>query len=174
MSTVLRWRDGRAAIEADAWTALADEAVLPEQGKFILSLARWRKEQPALESARARIGVRIPNTEDVLALWPELSGQPLLALEWPASGDGRAFTQARLLRERCGYRGEIRAVGDVLRDQLQYMQRCGVDVFVPRADQDVDDCLRAFADFDLAYQATGDGLAQVWARRREASPVARG
>jgi uncharacterized protein (DUF934 family) len=68
--------------------------------------------------------------------------------------DGRPFSSARELRQNLGYNGEIRAVGDVLRDQIFYMSRCGFDAFVPRADQDLQECLRAFDDFHDAYQSS--------------------
>jgi uncharacterized protein (DUF934 family) len=132
----------------------------------IVSLARFRKERDTLAAGPLEVGVRLPNTEDIAALWPELADRPLIALEWPKWGDGRAFSQARVLRERCGYKGEIRAVGDVLRDQIQYMQRCGVNAFEPRADQEPDVCLAALSDFDLAYQNAADALPNVWALRR--------
>ncbi|MGB5063692.1 MAG: DUF934 domain-containing protein, partial [Candidatus Competibacter sp.] len=74
----------------------------------------------------------------------------------PKFSDGRAYSQARLLRERHGYRGEIRAVGDVLRDQLFFMARCGFDAFEPRADRSLEDALAAFGDFSASYQPAAD------------------
>jgi uncharacterized protein (DUF934 family) len=149
------------------WTTLADDAPVPAAGKVIVSLKRWRDDGAALKQSSAlQVGVLIPNTEDAVALWPELQDRPLLALHWPAAGDGRAYSQARLLRERCGFGGELRAVGHVLRDQLQFMQRCGIDAFELRADQDLDDCLRAFEDFSLAYQRPAGPLPYVAGLRR--------
>ncbi len=150
----------------DDWARLADDAALPASGKVIISLARLRKERDALSAASLSIGVLVPNTEDVVTLWPELKDLPLIALEWPKWPDGRAFSQARVLRERFGYRGELRAVGDVLRDELQFMHRCGINAFELRADQNVDECLRAFGDFSTAYQRAADTLPNVWAARR--------
>jgi len=92
--------------------------------------------------------------------------QPLIALEIPKMADGRAYSQARVLRERYAYRGEIRAQGDVLHDLLFNMARCGINAFELRADQDAQDCLRAFADFDLAYQQAADGVETVLQQRR--------
>lgn len=158
-------RDGR--IAENDWTALADDAALPASGKFIVSLKRFRAERTALEASGLGLGVRLPNTEEVTpALAQELAGLPLIALEIPKFADGRAYSQARVLRERHGYRGEIRAQGDVLHDQLFHMSRCGINAFELRADQDPQDCLRAFADYDLAYQHAADTLETVWQKRR--------
>jgi uncharacterized protein (DUF934 family) len=166
VSAVIRNR----AIVPDDWTALADDAALPASsasGPFIVSLARWQAEREALEACAAKIGLRLPNTADVLALWPQLADRPLLALEFPKFGDGRAYSQARLLRERLGFKGELRAVGEVQRDMMFYMLRTGFDAFVPRADQDLQDCLRALSDFSLAYQHGADPAnITVWQRRR--------
>jgi uncharacterized protein (DUF934 family) len=153
-------------IAANDWTTLADDAALPAAGKVIVSLKRWRAEREALAASGLTVGVRIPNTEDVGAVAAELAGLPLIAVEIPKFGDGRAYSQARVLRERHGYGGEIRAQGDVLHDQLFHMSRCGINAFELRADQDPQDCLRAFGDYDLAYQHGADRLGTVWERRR--------
>ena len=156
--------DGR--IAANEWLSLADDAALPVAGKVIVSLKRFRAERTALDSSGLAVGVRIPNTEDVASLAQELASQPLIALEIPKMADGRAYSQARVLRERYAYRGEIRAQGDVLHDQLFHMSRCGINAFELRADQDAQDCLRAFSDYDLAYQRGADGIGTVWQKRR--------
>jgi uncharacterized protein (DUF934 family) len=153
-------------IAANDWQTLADDAALPTSGKVIVSLKRLRAERAALEASGLAVGVRVPNTEDVSSLAPELAGLPLIALEIPKFGDGRAYSQARVLRERHGYRGEIRAQGDVLHDQLFHMARCGINAFELRADQDPQDCLRAFGDYDLAYQRGADSMESVWQQRR--------
>src|SRR5579872_796209 len=160
-------RDGAAA--EDGWTSLADDQPPPASGRVIVSLKRYRAEREALAASGLALGVRIPNTEHVDTLAAELAGLPLVAVEIPKFGDGRAYSQARVLRERYGYRGEIRAVGDVLRDQIGMMARCGINAFAPRADQDLQDCLSAFRDFDLAYQRAADGVQTVWQTRRAAN-----
>ena len=156
--------DGR--IVANEWLSLADDAALPASGKIIVSLKRFRAERAALQASALAVGVRIPNTDDVATLAQELAAQPLIALEIPKMADGRAYSQARVLRERYAYRGEIRAQGDVLHDQLFHMSRCGINAFELRADQDAQDCLRAFSDYDLAYQRGADGIETVWQQRR--------
>lgn len=159
--------DGR--IVENEWLSLADDAALPASGKIIVSLKRFRAERAALDGSGLAVGVRIPNTEDVATLARELAGQPLIAVEIPKMADGRAYSQARVLRERYAYRGEIRAQGDVMHDLLFNMARCGINAFELRADQDAQDCLRAFADFDLAYQQAADGIETVLQRRRLAA-----
>lgn len=156
--------DGR--LVENEWLSLTDDAALPASGKVIVSLKRFRAERPALDGSGLSVGVRIPNTEDLSTLVQELAGQPLIAVEIPKMADGRAYSQARVLRERYAYRGEIRAQGDVMHDLLFNMARCGINAFELRADQDAQDCLRAFADFDLAYQQAADGVETVLQQRR--------
>jgi uncharacterized protein (DUF934 family) len=150
----------------DDWTALADDAELPSSGRVILSLKRWQESRDALKTGDVSVGVRVPNTVDIATVWPELKDRALIAVEFPAFGDGRAFSQARVLREHLGFKGEIRAVGDVLRDQIYFMQRCGINAMVPRADQDLQVCLGALKDFTIPYQSAADESIPVFKRRR--------
>lgn len=141
---------------------LADDAPLPVSGKLTVSLARWRQDGAALKTSGLEVGVRIPNTLDIADLWAEISDRPLINLEFPGFADGRAYSQARVLRDRFGYQGEIRASGGaVVRDQLHGMARCGINSFELRADQDPQVCLTAFGDFGLAYQPAADQIAPV-------------
>lgn len=149
----------------DHWQHLADDAPLPAAGDITVSLARWQQEADALKARAAKVGVRVPNTLDIEEVASNIIDIPLLCLEFPAFGDGRAFTQARLLRERLGYRGELRAMGDVARDQLFYMQRCGFDSYEPRADKDIGEALKAFTEITLTYQGAADTKQTVFARR---------
>lgn len=117
------------AFVADAWVKLADDAALPQESDVILPLARWRKERAALAGRAGRAGVSMApgeNWDDLIAALP---GIALVALEFPKYTDGRAFSTGRQLRERCGYTGEIRAIGDVLLDEIALMVRCGFDAF---------------------------------------------
>jgi uncharacterized protein (DUF934 family) len=152
-------------IEADDYTPLADEDALPVSGRVILTLDRYRRDREAL--AALTVGVKLPNTADVLALWPELQALPLIALDFPGFADGRAYSQARLLSERLGFTGELRATGKaVVRDQFHFMLRCGFTSFVIRDDQDAEACLQALRDFSLVYQRAADEAAPVFLRRR--------
>jgi len=114
-------------IVADPWTAVADDAPLPAEGPVIVSLVRWQAERDALTAAGRRVGVRLAAAERVEAIADDLARLALVALEFPAFRDGRAYSKARILRERHGFTGQIRAVGNVLRDQFLFMHRCGFD-----------------------------------------------
>lgn len=141
------------AVLDDAWTALADNAALPAAGQVIVSWDRWNAERAALEASSLPIGLSLPNTLDVVSVLGDLLARPLLALNFPSFADGRAYSQATLLRRRHRYAGELRATGQaVVRDQLQQMRSCGFDTFLLRADQDAVICLASFHDMSIAYQ----------------------
>ncbi|MDG4553633.1 MAG: DUF934 domain-containing protein [Candidatus Competibacter sp.] len=152
-------------IVEDRWQAVGDDDE-PPTGPLIVSLARWRRERAELLARGGPLGVRLPNTADVAELVADLALLDLVALEFPKFSDGRAYSQARLLRERHGYRGEIRAVGDVLRDQLFFMARCGFDAFEARADRGLEDALAAFDDFSASYQPAADQPLPLYRRGR--------
>jgi uncharacterized protein (DUF934 family) len=129
------------------------------------SLADWlggdRSLPPVLEA-----------TDDPLTLDGRLGGVTLIAVDFAKFSDGRGLSIAALLRKRLGYAGELRAVGDVARDQLFQMARCGFDAFALREGQDVEDALRAFGDYSEAYQDAADGRAPIFRRRAEAIAAA--
>jgi phosphoadenosine phosphosulfate reductase len=121
------WRDG--AFAEDAWTMLGDDAPAQAPGAIIVSLARWRLEKETLGERRDAVGVEIVAGKDALEHLPEVADRPLVALRFDKFGDGRAFSYAILLRERHGFAGELRAVGDVLLDEIPLMLRCGFASF---------------------------------------------
>jgi uncharacterized protein (DUF934 family) len=156
------WRNG--AFAEDDWTTLADYAEQTD-GRVIVSLARFRREGP-----RADVGVWLKAGPEALSALGELARQPLIALDFAAFGDGRAFSYAILLRERLGFRGELRAVSDVLIDEIPLMLRTGFNAFDVRNEATLR-ALRAGGTprFPVAYQP---GLAaetrepsRPWARR---------
>lgn len=154
----------------DDYLPLADDAPIPAAGRFIVSWERWQQQADALKAAPAPIGVQIPNTLDLENACHDLQERPLIVLSFPSFGDGRAYSQARLLRTRYGFQGELRASGAaVVRDQLHGMMRSGINSFSLRPDQDPQSCLRAFDDFDAAYQPASDGVPSVLERRRRAA-----
>lgn len=165
-------RDRR--IVEDDWIRLDEALPVPPAGKVILPLARFLAEKAAL-AGRSGLGVTIPSTLDVNALADELPHLDLVAIPFafiqprPEGGrtfDGRGYSQARLLRERFGYRGEIRATGDVFRDAMFYMARCGVNAFEVMPGQNLEDALKAFADFSFGYQGAADDPTPIFRRRR--------
>ena len=121
------WRDG--AFAENAWTALTDDAPAPSSGAILVSLPRWRREKDALRERRGPVGVEVVAGNDAVGHLPEVADRPLVALRFDKFGDGRAFSYAILLRERHGFAGELRAVGDVLLDELPLMLRCGFTSF---------------------------------------------
>jgi uncharacterized protein (DUF934 family) len=160
-------RQGRA--EADDFTTLADEAQPASGSRYIVPLARYEPERETLLASGAVIGISLPNTADIDAIWPTIADRPLIAPQFPAFADGRAYSQARLIAQRHRFKGELRATGvAVVRDQIHFMARCGFNSFALRDDQDTEACLAAWRDFSLAYQPAADGLSTVLARRRAA------
>ena len=116
------------AFVADPWRALADGESIGGS-PVLLSLAQWRDAVNARAATSARLGVLLEAGEMIDAITPDLDRLSLVALSFPKFGDGRAFSKAAMLRGQLGFAGEIRAVGDVLWDQLQLMSRCGFDAF---------------------------------------------
>ena len=161
----------RGRIAADPWIAVADDAEMPPGGCVLVSLARWQKDHAALRARNGEIGVRLPNSAVVETIAADLDRIALVALEFPKFNDGRAFSQARQLRERHGYLGELRATGQVLRDQLLFMARCGFDAFELAKGEPVAAWAQALAEFTVFYQPTADGRATAGALRRARQPA---
>lgn len=130
-------------IVEDTYTHLTDDAPVPA-GPFTVSRARW------LAEGLRGCGVRYASDEDPMQDQGVLD-LPLIVFHFPIFSDGRPLSHARKLRRR-GYRGQIRATGDVLRDQILYMWRCGFDAFEVRADKSIEDALAAFGEFSVDYQ----------------------
>jgi uncharacterized protein (DUF934 family) len=161
MALLIRQR----ALSADNWQLLEPDAALPAGGDLIVPLARWLRERAALASHPGQIGLQLETDADPAALAQDLPAFKLIAIRFASFTDGRGYTLARLLRERYGYRGELRASGDVLRDQLYYLSRCGFDAFALRADQDAGQALAAFNDFSEAYQVSVERPEPLFRRR---------
>jgi uncharacterized protein (DUF934 family) len=121
------WRDGGFA--EDQWTTLDDAAPIPPAGAIVVSFARWRAEKATLAGRADPVGVAIVAGPDAPPQLPEAAKRPLVALKFDKFADGRAFSYAELLRERYGFKGELRATGDVLLDQMPMMRRCGFSSF---------------------------------------------
>jgi uncharacterized protein (DUF934 family) len=156
-------KDG--AIVADPWTCLADDVPLPSEGDVIVSLSRLTAGPPPVRRS-GRLGVVLRNTDPVTAVVPYLGLIDVVALDFPKFTDGRAYSQARVLREQCGYTGELRAIGQVLIDQLLFMQRCGFDTFEIRGAPNLTAWRKAFKAFSVVYQPTGDERTPVSLLRR--------
>lgn len=146
----------RREVIADTWVIVGAEEAIPAEGDVIVPLARWLAERDSLLARTGRTGVQLDPADEPEALVEDLPRLPLVAVNFPAFTDGRGYSTARLLRQRFGFTGELRAVGDVLRDQVFYLARCGFDVLDLRADQDVAAAIGALADFSEVYQAAVD------------------
>ncbi|HXQ52078.1 MAG TPA: DUF934 domain-containing protein [Stellaceae bacterium] len=154
---------------ADPWHALSDDEPIPEAPRLIVSYARWLKERDVLALLPAQLGLRLPNDVSAAKLGDDLDRFALIALSFPRFTDGRAYSQARLLRGRLRFTGELRAEGDVLRDQLLFMRRCGFDAFTVSERALFEDWLQAFREFDVFYQPAEDRQISLLRRRLAAA-----
>jgi uncharacterized protein (DUF934 family) len=144
------------AFAADAFTPVDDASPLPE-GAVLVSLARFEKERDALLARNTPVGVQLKSSESPEKLGADVNRLSLVALEFPAFRDGRAFSWARMLRTRLGFAGEIRAVGDFLFDQINYQHRVGFDAWlVPDAFR-LEDFAKALSEITNVYQPSADG-----------------
>jgi uncharacterized protein (DUF934 family) len=144
-------------ISTDRFVHVADDEAVPEGGAVLISAKRFL-EDPALFAARVgETGVIWPNNRDLDDLVPHLDQVVVVALVFPSFRDGRAYSQARLLRERHGYKGELRATGQVLRDQFVFMLRAGFDAFEVKKESDAEAFSATAKRYSVFYQPTGDG-----------------
>ena len=144
-------------ITEDTWLTLDDEQALPVPHQdIIVSFDRWLQERVDLINYDGRLGIRLKSDQPPSLIQGLIQHIDLVALEFPAYTDGRAYSYARLLRDRYGFVGEIRAVGDVLRDQAFYMQRCGFDSFEVADASALPGWLDSLRDFTLVYQPAAD------------------
>jgi len=141
----------------DEYVQLADDAALPEAGAVLVSAARFLADPEVLLQRREKVGVVWPNSRDVEDLLPYVERLALIALVFPSFRDGRAYSQARLLRERYFFRGELRATGQVLRDQFVFMLRAGFDAFDVKKQADAEAYAQTVKRYSVFYQPTGDG-----------------
>lgn len=162
-------RHGRVA---DRWVAVDRLDRDPPMGAWILvGLQDWRTDSAAWTARAGRVGVELSTADDPAELAGDLDRLSLIAVRFPAFTDGRGYSIARLLRDRYRWTGELRAVGDVLRDQLLALARCGFDTFALADDVDASRALTAFGEFDERYQADAQGAALF---ERRFGPAAHG
>ena len=164
MPTFIRLTDGAVSLAEDPFTSVGDDQSVPP-GDVIISLTRFQAEGEGLLSEGRSVGVRLESHEDVEALAYDLPRLSVVALAFPKFGDGRAYSHARLLRERLGFKGQVRAVGDVLREQAGFMVRCSFDAFEPADGSTVDDWRLAAGRFRHVYQRGSDARAAAFVER---------
>ncbi len=153
----------------DSWqrtTDLEPQQSLPE-GDWIIPLGYWLDNRDRLSRHEGKIAVCLNGDDNLEGLSDSLHTFELIALEFPNFKDGRSYSHARLLRDRFNFRGELRAVGDVLRDQLFFMQRCGIDSFQLNEDKSPEDAIKGLSDFTVKYQTAADGALPIYKRRKQ-------
>jgi uncharacterized protein (DUF934 family) len=154
-------------ITEDPFVHVADGAELPPEGRVLVSAARFLEDPEALFARSGKVSVIWPNNRDVDDLVPHLDRLGAVALVFPTFRDGRAYSQARLLRERHLYRGELRATGQVLRDQFVFMLRAGFDAFDVKKPTDAEAFAQTVQRYSVFYQPTGDGRITALHRRMQ-------
>jgi uncharacterized protein (DUF934 family) len=152
-------------IVADRYVRVADDAAVPDGVPVIVAANRFLMDAPALVHRDGPIGVSWPNDRKVAELAPWLDNLSLVALVFPKFRDGRAYSQARLLRERYGFRGELRATGDILRDQFLFLIRAGFDSLEVRKAADATAFAEAVGRYSVFYQPSAGGWAPAHRRR---------
>lgn len=152
-------------VVGDPFTTLADDAAFSDGGHVLVSASRFLADPVAILSRAGTAGVIWPNSRDVDDLVPHLAALAAVALVFPTYKDGRAYTQARLLRERHGFKGELRATGQVLRDQFIFMIRAGFDAFDVKKESDAEAFASVATRYSVFYQPTGDGRVTAFGLR---------
>jgi uncharacterized protein (DUF934 family) len=153
-------------VVTDPWQRLEPGAggSLPA-GDIIVPLALWQSRREALLARTGRIGVWLDSNDDPAAIAGDLGHFEVVAVNFPKFGDGRGFSTARLLRERYGWKGELRAVGDIFRDQLFFLSSCGFNAFALREGEDPQEALAGFGVFSEAYQGSVERPLPLFRRR---------
>ena len=140
----------------DPWSHIADEVAIPASGQVIVGLKRWREERDSLIKRKDPAGVRLQSDHTAGDVVDDLEHLGVVALAFPVFKDGRAYSNARRLRERHGYTGEIRAIGNVLRDQYLFMLRCGFDALEVKEGETEKDWQKATKAFSVFFQPAAD------------------
>ncbi|MBK8523739.1 MAG: DUF934 domain-containing protein [Betaproteobacteria bacterium] len=167
MTTIIKNRQAVAddyALLKLAEGEVAETVALPA-GAVLVPLAVWVVRKTELLARGTAVGVWLDAGEGPEAIAADLAQLPVIGVNFPKFVDGRGYSTARLLRERYGYQGEIRAIGEVLQDQLFLMARCGFDAFALRADKSIEKALAAFETFKAPYQAAVDQTQPLFRRR---------
>jgi uncharacterized protein (DUF934 family) len=152
-------------IVADRFQRILDDAAIPAGGDVLVPAERFLADPEAFAARQGETGVIWPNNRDVDELAPHLGKLAIVALVFPKFQDGRAYSQARILRERLGFRGELRATGQILRDQFVFMLRAGFDALEVKKDADASVFGAVLKRYSVFYQPTGDGRLTAFRKR---------
>ena len=155
---------------SDTWEILKKSAGLDAlaasaTNSIMVPLNLWKLHRNEAEAYSGNITIWLDSDELISEIKNEIDRFSVIALNFPVFSDGRSYTNARELRQALNYEGEIRAIGDVLRDQIFYMSRCGFDSFLLRPDQDAQACIDALQDFQESYQSTSVNQNPLFRRR---------
>jgi uncharacterized protein (DUF934 family) len=161
------------AIVDDQWIVLTEEesAPLPNMQaapRLIVSLKTWNAKREEILARGGQLGLLLEGTDEPEAIAADVSRFDVIAINFAKFTDGRGYSLGRLLRERYGFRKELRAVGDVLQDQLFYLKRSGFNAFAIRADKNIDAALKSLNDFSETYQGAWDQPLPLFKRRHAA------
>jgi len=155
-------KDGR--LLTDCWQHLDDETPLPDAVAVTVSLARWLAARDTLAARDEPVGLRLEAGDTPEAISKDLQRFPLIVLNFASMADGRLFSLARLLRERYGFAGELRARGDFIQDQMFFLSRVGVNAFEPSAGATTEEVTAALTTFSITYQAATDERRPLYQR----------
>jgi uncharacterized protein (DUF934 family) len=160
-------------VATDPWHRLEPDASggfppVPAGADVIVPLAVWREQREHLVARPGRVGVWLDSHEDPAVIAADLPIFGVVAVNFPKFSDGRGYSTARLLRDRYGWKGELRAIGDVYRDTLYHLHHCGFNAFVLRAGEDLQEALAAFDTFSDIYQSTVEQPLPLFRRRQAA------
>jgi uncharacterized protein (DUF934 family) len=175
---IIKGQGSAAAVVADDWQVLrlaegdAPESVEVPDGKIIVPSTLWlaQRERLSARAETAQLGVWLAPDQLATSIQADLDKFALIAIDFPKFSDGRGYSIAYNLRKRLGYQGELRAIGDVLRDQLFQMQRCGFDAYATRQDRSIVDALLGLSVFSETYQAAIDQPLPLFRRHQRNLP----
>jgi len=156
------------AVIDDDWSLIRDiedSSSIPE-GDVILPLTFWQANRDQLLKTKKIHAIWIDGSIETESLLDDIEFFSLIALDFPTFKDGRSYSHARLLRERYNFQGELRAVGDILQDQLFFMERCGINSFQVRDDKNIEQALNGFKIFSDRYQAAADDATPISKKRK--------
>jgi len=149
----------------DSWAFLDDSAETLPSGNLLLSLEQWQQFSDQLSQHNGELGLWLEGNAEIDTVIDSLQQLSLIAIKFPKFVDGRGFSLARLLRERYNYNGELRAIGEFIRDQLYLLKRCGFNAFQLTEDQDLSEASKSLSDFSETYQVSADQQEPLFRRR---------
>lgn len=156
----------------DPWIKVPEDATPPATGAILVPYATWERQRESLLLRNTPLGIALAGDQPPGLIEADLARFELIALDFPTFKDGRAYSHARLLRERYGFTGELRATGDILRDQFLFLHRCGFDAFEVATPESAAAWEAALSEISVAYQPAADARTPAMKLRRSPSVAA--